>query len=159
MIGIDAPNILNDSWQNWKETLGVVVLEEIYEVGEDRRKIVNALKTVITEPRIETRRRFKDNRQATNHANYLAFSNHMDALKLDKNDRRWWVVFNPLDSPDKFEAAMGMPKIDYFDALYSDLENPEIVSQLAKYLGDYEITDEFTAMAKTAAPGLSLIHI
>lgn len=83
---------LVSDFNGWAEGACVCSLEEIRMIGERRSPIMNKLKPVITNERIEIHRKGRDGYEVINVTNYIAMSNHMDALLLSENDRRWCVM-------------------------------------------------------------------
>ena len=77
----------------WMEGSELVVVEEMMAMG--RQEMMNTLKSLITEPRVEINPKYVHEYQIPNRVNFMFFSNHSDALKLEDGDRRYMVVHCP----------------------------------------------------------------
>lgn len=86
-----SPESMFSEFTGWAEGSCVKVLEEIRVHGNSRHNAMNKLKPLITNDQVEIVRKGKDGKQVVNVTNYLALTNHMDALALDEGDRRWGV--------------------------------------------------------------------
>lgn len=84
---------LNSEFNGWAEGSCVVCLEEIRVKGKNRYEVMDRLKPVITNNVVSVVRKGRDGRNIPNCTNYMALTNHEDALALDKDDRRWGVFF------------------------------------------------------------------
>ena len=77
-----------------EEALFCIVDE--FQLGEQRStgamKIVDKLKSNITEPKIQIRRMRSDLRPVTNYTNFIFLSNSLDAIKLAAGDRRFNIA-------------------------------------------------------------------
>jgi hypothetical protein len=105
-----SPEAMFSEFTAWAEGACVKVLEEIRVHGNSRHNAMNKLKPLITNDQVEVVRKGKDGKQVVNVTNYLALTNHMDALALDEGDRRWGVF------KTRFENRAEM--LTQFDAEY-----------------------------------------
>ena len=87
-----SPEAMFSDFTGWAEGACVRVLEEIRVQGERRTAAMDKLKPLITNDEIEIVRKGFDGKQVANVTNYIACTNHMDALALDEGDRRWGVM-------------------------------------------------------------------
>lgn len=113
-----SPEAMFSEFTGWAEGACVKVLEEIRVHGNSRHNAMNKLKPLITNDQVEIVRKGKDGKQVVNCTNYLALTNHMDALALDEGDRRWGVF------KTKFEdrgAMLAEFDDDYWEALHGGL--------------------------------------
>jgi len=116
-VGKVSPNSLNSDYNSWATGVAVNIVEELKLTGHNRYDIANALKPLITDKHIDINKKYGSPYRATNHTNYLVFTNFKDALPMMKGDRRWWAVFTK--PPPNRE--------DYFDVLFDVLEKgPEL---------------------------------
>ena len=90
-VGPVSPEAMFSDFTGWAEGSCVKVLEEIRVHGNSRHNAMNKLKPLITNDSVEIVRKGKDGKQIANVTNYVALSNHMDALALNEGDRRWGV--------------------------------------------------------------------
>lgn len=87
---------------------------------DDKRDLVEVLKPLISETRIEIESKGVDQELEDNYANWLFFTNYKDAVPISKNGRRYSIFYSPLQTVDDLHRA-GMND-EYFDALYGWLE-------------------------------------
>lgn len=120
-----SPEAMFSEFTGWAEGSCVKVLEEIRVHGNSRHNAMNKLKPLITNDQVEVVRKGKDGKQVVNVTNYLALTNHMDALALDEGDRRWGVFKTKFND----RAAM-LAEFDdaYWDALHNGIyTQPETI--------------------------------
>jgi len=97
---IGRPNVVRPSndevtsrWTSWMEGAQLAIVEELMTLG--RLEVANRLKPVITDPTIRIEEKNCSIYSIPNKLNFLCFTNHDDALKIEHGDRRWLVVFSP----------------------------------------------------------------
>jgi len=97
---IGTPNVVRPSndevvsrWTHWMEGAQLAIVEELMTLG--RLEVANRLKPVITDPLIRIEEKGRSLYSIPNHLNFICFTNHEDALKIEHGDRRWLVVFSP----------------------------------------------------------------
>lgn len=128
---------LDSGWNDWAYGSQLVGIEEVRIAGHNRHDIMNRIKPLITNNSIAINERFRSTRTVENHTNYLLFTNHHDALAIDENDRRYFVIKSPMQTRQQvFDLGP-----DYFDDLYDMLEN--CPGGLRAFLEDYEINKDF----------------
>jgi len=130
--GIISPETLSGSnFNDWAAGRCLNVIEELRMQGHNRFDAYNKLKPLITNPRIELHGKGKAALTAMNTCNYIAFSNHADALPLDAHDRRQFVLFTPWQSITEMHsliAGMGEAVDVYWDKLWDVVKNrPDVV--------------------------------
>lgn len=141
-----SPTVLGTDFTGWAEGACVAVLEEIKLTGHNRYDILNALKPYITNTSVEIHRKGRDPYNAENTQNYLAFTNHGDALPLGDTDRRWFVVFTPYSTSAELEACIakfGVTREAYFAELFECVDRHG--ADLRRWFLDYQIADNFNA--------------
>lgn len=141
-----SPTVLGTDFTGWAEGACVAILEEIKLTGHNRYDILNALKPFITNTTVEIHRKGKDPYDADNTQNYMAFTNHGDALPLSDTDRRWMVIHTPYSTPeelDKFISAFGLSREAYFSELFECVESQ--AACLRRWFLDYQVADKFNA--------------
>lgn len=122
MIESDHP--VKDMFNGWtlNRQLGF-----IHELVPDRRvDLASRLKGVITEAHIWVNEKFIARFRAENRTNLLCCSNHRDALKIARKDRRWLVVqgaSDPFGVDDNGEATTNTTR--YYETLFGCLGTPE----------------------------------
>jgi hypothetical protein len=84
------PIDLSESKMNFNEWWGgtLLCLDEV----DPRLNFIERLKPIITETYGTINPKYGRKESRGIYCNLIAFSNHADALKLDPNDRRWWVI-------------------------------------------------------------------
>ncbi|MET4721652.1 hypothetical protein ABIF63_005758 [Bradyrhizobium japonicum] len=82
----------------WLREKLFIIADEI-KVGE-KRDLVETLKTLISEERIDIQGKGVDQSMDDNVANWLFFSNHKDAIPINRNGRRYAIFFSALQSRD-----------------------------------------------------------
>jgi Bifunctional DNA primase/polymerase, N-terminal/Family of unknown function (DUF5906)/Primase C terminal 2 (PriCT-2) len=102
---IGKPNVVRPSndeviskWTRWMEGSQLAVVEELMTLG--RLVVANRLKPVITDSTIRIEEKNCSIYSIPNKLNFLCFTNHEDALKIEHGDRRWLVVFSPAVKQD-----------------------------------------------------------
>ncbi len=115
---IGRPNVVRPSndevvsrWTHWMEGAQLAIVEELMTLG--RLEVANRLKPVITDPMIRIEEKNCSLYSIPNHLNFICFTNHDDALKIEHGDRRWLVVFSPATKQEP----------DYYDRLFAYLEH------------------------------------
>lgn len=145
-----SPKVLGTDFTGWAHGACVGVLEEIRLTGHNRYDIHNALKPYITNNSIAIHAKGQDEFTTVNTMNYVAFTNFADALPLDDNDRRFFVVFTPFSRPSDLRDAYGDVG-EYFTALYDAIEQNR--AELRKWFLEYQIDAGFNANGR--APSTS----
>ena len=99
----------------------------IHEVVPDRRvDLASRLKGVITEPHIWVNEKHIARFRAENRTNLFCCSNHRDALKIGRRDRRWLVVegaSDPFGVDDNGETTT--KTTSYYETLFGCIGTPE----------------------------------
>lgn len=111
-------------------------LEEIY--TGDRRNMMDALKPLISNARVEIQAKGQDQVTGDNRANFFACSNEKDAIPKTQDERRWAIFFT---AQQKFEDLKrdGMDE-RYMPDLYNWLFGRE---RFAKGVAGYKIVNHY----------------
>ena len=125
-------------FNKWLKGKLFIAIEEIY-VG-DRRETEDALKTMITNEDLEFQAKGGDQVAGDNRANFYCATNHEDAIRANKNKRRWSIFYTPQQTIEDLERD-GMVG-DYFPNLYEWAKNGGY-SDVTGYLKTYKINDQF----------------
>lgn len=112
---------LESAFTAWSHGAAVGVLEEVHVPGHNRHEVVNRMKSRITNDIIEVHAKGRDPYNAPNTMNYLAFTNHEDALPQAEGGRRWLALRTRYTPASLREALAKDPK--HFDRLFATLEN------------------------------------
>jgi len=156
-VGIVSPSVLATGFTSWAAGRCVNVLEEIRMVGHNRHDVLNTIKPYITNDQVTIHPKGVNEYVAPNTVNYIAFTNHHDALPLEDTDRRWWVQFTPFnDQEELFRVADS----NYFSRLFESIANH--APGLRKWLLEFEPIEAFnpkgqapTSFAKNQMIGLN----
>lgn len=138
-VKIISPEVVSKGdFNGWAEGACVGVLEELRLQGNNRFDVLNSVKPCVTNVNITIHRKRQDPYNAVNTMNYIAFTNHKDALPLDDTDRRWVVVFAPWENIGQFEQRVGCVNDAYFDRLFTALDRGE--AYLRRYFLDRDLS-------------------
>ncbi|WP_168193518.1 DUF5906 domain-containing protein [Bradyrhizobium sp. NAS96.2] len=85
-------------FNGWMREKLFIIADEIK--SDDKRDLIETLKPIISEARIEVQSKGVDQVLEDNAANWLFFSNHKDAIPIDKNGRRYAVFYSAIQSHD-----------------------------------------------------------
>jgi hypothetical protein len=137
-----SPKVLGTDFTGWAEGASIGVLEEIKLTGHNRYDILNAIKPFVTNDSIEIHRKGMDTYEAVNTMNYIAFTNHGDALPLEDGERRFFVIFTPFGSEvDLSEALADLGGGRYFELLHAGIEQHR--AELRQFFLEYPLAQGF----------------
>lgn len=142
------PDILRHPFTDWAEGSMLTVVEEIRLHGAGRYEVLDKLKPFITNDTIAIHPKGKKAYTARNTAAYLSFTNYRDAMPLDGNDTRYFLVASPRQTKadvDAFKRA----NPDYFARLY--LAHVESAGAMRKFWLDYDLHPDFNARGRAPA--------
>jgi len=145
-VGIVSPSVLQTGFTKWASGRCVNVLEEIRMVGHNRHDVLNTIKPYITNDQVTIHPKGFDEYVAPNTVNYIAFTNHHDALPLEDTDRRWWVQFTPFNSQ---EDLIKVADSIYFSKLFSAIRDH--APGLRKWLLEYKLSPLFNPKGQAPA--------
>ena len=140
-VGTVSPTQVTSDFNGWATNVVVNVLEELRVKGHNRHEATNALKPLITDRMIQINEKGVKPYMTYNTANYICFTNYKDALPLGMDDRRWWVIFAPIQSLEEMPKYVGMESGEYFARLFHSINN--YGSEIRKWFLEYPISDEF----------------
>lgn len=81
---------IEDRFTDWAFGKRIVKIEEL--MCESRYKVVEKLKPIVANPTISVRGMYSSGFSARNFCNVIASTNHMDALPIERGDRRYMLV-------------------------------------------------------------------
>ena len=118
ILGLDNTRLINSDtikkgWNDWAFGSQVVCIEELRVAGQNRHELMNTLKEPITNDYLPVNERNKNTRNIQNRTNYMAFTNHHDAIVVGEDSRRWWVVKSKLQHKEQIRAIVDKDP-DYF---------------------------------------------
>ena len=141
-VGTVTSKVLNGNFNGWATGKCMNFFEEISIKGHNRYESLDSLKPIITDQFIQINEKNEKAYNTRNVTNYMCFTNYKDALPIDKNDRRFWVIFNEMERKE-IEEYSGMQEQDYFDYLFTNIK--DYASEIKRALLDYEIDPKFYA--------------
>lgn len=140
-VGTVSPTQVTSEFNGWATNVVVNVLEELRMKGHNRFDAVNALKPLVTDRMIQINDKGVKQYMTYNTTNYMCFTNYKDSLPLDEDDRRWWVIFVPIQSLSEMEEYTGEEAKTYFPKLFDAVRSHS--KEIRKWFLEYEITEQF----------------
>ncbi len=122
-------------FNSWMECKMCIVVDEIK--IDERRELIEVLKPMITDARIEMQAKGQDQEMKDNVANWIFFSNYKDAIPLNKNGRRYSVFYSPIQTKHQKEM-LGWDK-KYFGSLYRWMKDEGGLQALTHWFLNYPI--------------------
>ncbi|KPF47268.1 primase-helicase family protein [Rhizobium sp. AAP43] len=135
-VGNVSSDALFSGFSSWGTGKAVQALEEIRVTGQNRHAAMDKLKVFITNPFVPIHKKGQDEFNVVNVTNYLAFTNHVDALALTDDDRRWAIWKTRFN--DRSEVRREMPT-SYFERFYEAINNHPGV--IRAWLLNHDISD------------------
>ena len=83
---------IKSDYNPYVEAKSLVIVEEVLALG--KIEIMNKLKPLITQPKVRINEKYVASYEIENRANFLFLSNHEDALFMDREDRRYFIVIS-----------------------------------------------------------------
>lgn len=149
-IGVATAGDLHEQYTHWAEGNKLVFFEEIRVAGLEKYDVANKLKAYITNPTVTIRRMQRNSYLIPNMTNYIAFTNYIDAIPFDANDRRYFVLRTTFLTKSHIEAWVAKNPT-YFGELFDSLATHAPV--LRWYLETHELSDEFKPRGQAPRTG------
>ena len=140
-VGTVSPTQITSDFNGWATNVIVNVLEELRVKGHNRFDTINALKPLVTDRMIQINDKGVKQFMTYNTTNYICFTNYKDSLPLDEDDRRWWVIFVPIQSLSELKQYVGEDAKTYFAKLFNTIKSHS--QEIRKWFLEYDITKEF----------------
>lgn len=146
-----GPSIVMNTggFTDWAHGACVIGMEELKMEGKNRYAIANAFKDNITNSRVTINRKGKGQLPIVNISNFIAYTNFVDAVPLEDNDRRWYVVFSPYTCAADVAGALGVAGADglaeMFDVIWHAVHH--CAGELRKWLLEMAIPATFNPNA------------
>ena len=138
-----TPEDMQEKYNGYVSDSLLVCVEEIDMAG--RRTMLDKLKPLITNDRVEIRMMGTDKYMATNRTNWMFATNHRGAIIKTKDDRRYAIFHTAQQSVDDLHRD-GMTA-DYFTAMYQWLKG-DGGAIVTHYLRHFPMTSELDPGAK-----------
>lgn len=130
-------NEIAEKFNGWIENKIFIGVEDIY-LPESKSDVIEILKPMITQDRLEIRGMGREKVTRRICANFILNSNHKDAIRKTRNDRRFAIFYTAQQSEaDIVKCGMGD---GYFIPLYNWLRR-EGYAIVTDYLKNYAIPD------------------
>lgn len=118
---VSAKSIMEGSHNDWAYGSQVVTVEEVRIVGQNRHAVMDNLKPCISDDDIDLHCKFEPHRTVPNVTNYLMFTNYQDALAIDDEERRYFVLASRIQRIEQIQALGS----EYFHRLFGMIrDNP-----------------------------------
>ena len=135
-VRVVQPSDLANSggFTDWANGRAVTIFEEIYIQGGSKWALTNIVKPYISEHIVSLNRKGSvGSFDIPNRTNYIAFTNHRDAVPLEASDRRWFVLFATLLDALVTADSAYMDTV-YFPALWNALVSGVTAGTLLAWL-------------------------
>lgn len=146
-----GPSVVMNSggFTDWAHGACVIGMEELKMEGKNRYVIANAFKDNITNSRVTINRKGKGLLPIVNISNFIAYTNFPDAVPLEDNDRRWYVVFSPYTSVHDAVKALGLANVDALGSMFDQIFDAvrDCPGQFRKWLSEMVIPPWFNPNA------------
>lgn len=141
---VSASTIQNSSFTGYLGSSCMTFIEEVRFHGHNRYDVPNRLKEPVSNDRVEIHPKGQDPYNAGNFTNFGLFSNFNDGIPISDTDRRYFVIRSPFRSVESLSSLLGPGAPErYFEKLFSGLEDPEVLPQLALFLMRFPHVREF----------------
>lgn len=107
------------TFNSWMRAKLMVIVNEIK--VDERRELIEILKPMISDKRVEIQSKGIDQEMEDNPANWLFFSNYKDAIPISQSGRRYAIFYSAIQSTADL-LARGMDD-NYFQALFQWLRS------------------------------------
>jgi hypothetical protein len=148
-VGTVAPTQATSDFNGWATGVCVNILNELRVKGHNRYDAVNALKPLITDSVIQINDKGVKQYKTVNTTNYICFTNYKDAIPIDSESRRWWVIFVEMESLEEIEQKTGLLHSEYFPKIFDAIRSHS--GEILKWLSEYEISEEFLNLKQAPA--------
>jgi len=139
------PAMLGGNFQDWAAGSLLNFVEEIRLEGKDRYAILNKMKPYISNGSVHINPKGKTSYTAVNVTNYMMFTNFEDALPLDEDNTRYYVIFTRFKT--KEEARQYRVKHEkFYGWLFESMRAN--AGSLRKYFTERVISEAFNNNAR-----------
>lgn len=141
-IGYVSNSVMNGRFTDWAEGHILKIVEEVYDKG-DRYSAVDKQKEFISNDRFQVEGKGVKPRDVVNTSSKLMFTNHINALPLDENQRRYLVVSTQAENHMDMDRVYGSAKEreKFFSNVYRAIENHG--PAIKKWFLEWEISPDF----------------
>jgi hypothetical protein len=129
-------NIMEPTFNGWATGYQLAIADEVRNIGINRYRITDRFKPIISDDVISIRNMYEPVQTVPNIMNWIMFSNYHDALAITPDDRRYCVVFSPLQTREQV-LALG----SYHDDLYQNL--PRLAGGIRAFFEDWTFPSDW----------------
>jgi len=129
--------LFTNSFNSYAEGSMFVFVEEIKISGDNRHRVLDRVKEIITNNIVNLTNKGQDSREIRNVTSYMLGTNHPDALPIDDEDRRYAVLQTILDLTEQ-----------EFAVIYAFLEDEDNHWNIQQWLLRHEISAAFNARGR-----------
>ena len=87
-----SPLELDSAFNSYAKDGHLVLMEELHAAGQNRKRIMDVLKEMVTNDIITVTEKYKNPTKVVNKMLVFGFTNHLDAISITANDRRFFCV-------------------------------------------------------------------
>ncbi len=138
-----AEHVMEGTSNGWASGSQLLILDEVRVVGTNRHRIMDKMKPLISDDKVSVRQLYEPVQTVPNVTNYILFTNHHDALAVHDDDRRYWVIYSPLQTKADIEAIGGEK---YFNHLYSEFKR--LAGGIRAFLEAWPISKDFNPQGR-----------
>jgi hypothetical protein len=109
---VKPKQLKSENYNDWEAGSMFACIEEIKEQGESRLNVYNSIKDAITSQYVTIIEKYRRPVSVPNCQNFLLCTNYTDAIKLDADDRRFYVVLGKQLNADQLIEGLGI-NVDY----------------------------------------------
>jgi hypothetical protein len=136
-------SMIERPFNDWAVGARLIGIEEIRISGTNKWKILDQLKPMISNDTIAVEPKGATRYHAPNFASYLMTTNHLDAVPVGDNDRRYCIIFTRHRTQEQlFQQHGGKERTgEYFDKLFT--ETKRRIDAIGRFLIDRQISADF----------------
>jgi len=146
-----ASHALEANYNSWATGFQLSVFDEAHDVGQNAYKVQNKLKPHISDDLVSIRTLYEPVQMVPNNMNFILFTNYHNALAVHQNDRRYFVVYSPLQRKEHVIALGGDA---YFQHGYDLLRTH--AGGIRAFFESWKITSDFNP--EGCAPETPFLH-
>lgn len=135
---------LKSEYTYWATDALLGIVQELKINDKNKHIIANDLKAYITDNTITILKKYEKPVEVYNVMNYICFTNYKDCIPIDRNDRRYWIVFTRFQTKEEFNKHLeflGTTRKEYFSTLVNGFK--KYLNEFVEYFSQMTISDEF----------------
>lgn len=140
-VGQLSFQVLQSGYTEWAAGKQLVIFDEVRAAGQNRYSVMETMKLYVGNKNVVINQKYVDSRSVQSTANYFLTSNHIDALPLDSDSRRFLPLKTRWTSREEMLAS-GERGDEYFNDLFAAIEVS--VPALRQWLLTWEQGEDFS---------------